>query len=236
MDKNFETLLKYQEYDIKLKRLLDTIERSDASKRMEQARTEFNIAKKTVQEDEKEAEKVVAYYEKSAPQLQELEKNLDSIIKSSEGNDNIAALIEQLEILKGKVIALEKKIIECKTSSEKILKSYQEANAIGHKMLSYFNSAKTIYNELIKASEPEISALKKKLKALEPLIEIETLKKYKEITKENKYPAFVEVRFIDGTYSCGACGLQLSQKNTSTLNENGVCTCETCRRVIFKRQ
>ncbi len=235
MNKNFETMLKYQEYDIKLKRILDSLEKSDANKRMEQVRVEFNNAKKTVQDSEKEAESVVSYYEQTAPQLKEIESKLNELINNAESVEDIAAFIAQLESLRSKLTALEKKVAECRLASERIVRSYQEANAIGHKMLGYFNTAKASYSELVKASEPDIAMLKKQLKALEPQIDEETMKKYKSIVKENKYPAFVEVRLSDGTYSCGACGLQLSQKNTSTLNENGVCTCETCRRIIYKR-
>lgn len=230
MDKNFETLLKYQEYDIKLKRMLDALEKSDSNKRMEQARNEYNNAKKTVLDSEKDAENIVSYYEQITPQIKELCNKLDEI-----ENDDSSVAIEQLEVLRGKLVSLEKKIADCKSSSEKILKTYQDATAIGHKMLAYYNNAKASYNEQVKASEPEITSTKKQMRALEPQIDAETMKKYKEITRENKYPAFVEVRVNDGTYSCGACGLQLSQKNTSTLNENGICTCETCRRIIYKR-
>jgi len=63
MDKNLEMMLEYQKLDIQLKRLLDTLEKSDASKKMEQARSEFNSAKKTVLDSEKEAEGVVTAYE-----------------------------------------------------------------------------------------------------------------------------------------------------------------------------
>ncbi len=234
MDKNFETMLKYQEYDIKLKRMLDSLERSDANKRMEQARNEFNNAKKTVLDSEKDAEGVVAYYEQITPQIKELCNKLDEI-NSETTSEELSTLIGQLETLRGKLVALEKRIADCKSSSEKIIKTYQEATSIGNKMLSYYNSAKASYSEQLKASEPDLTLMKKQMRALEPQIDTETMKKYKEITRENKYPAFVEVRVSDGTYSCGACGLQLSQKNTSTLNENGICTCETCRRIIFKR-
>lgn len=237
MDNNLEILLKYQELDIKLRRALDSLERSEANKKMEQARNEFNGAKKTVQDSEKDAEAVLLNYEQTANQYAELTNKvseLQLILENAESDDDLGDMAEQLESLKAKAVALEKKLNDFKSSSEKLVKSYQDANAVGLKMKDYYNAAKAEYSELIKAAEPEINAIKKKLKEMEAQIDKEMLKKYKAITAENKYPAFVEVHISDGTYSCRGCGLQLSQKNTSTLNENGMCTCETCRRMIYK--
>lgn len=237
MDKNFENLLKYQEIDIKLKRLLDSLEKSDANKKMEQARAEFNIAKKTVLDSEKEAEGVIGVYETLSSQIAEInEKNkeLELIIENVDA-DELDGFSEQIETVKENVVALEKRLSEIKANAEKLIRTFQEANTMGLKMRDYFNSAKADYSELVKAAEPEVNALKKKLKELEPEISEELFAKYKAITSDNKYPAFVEVYDGDGTYSCTGCGLQLSQKNTSELNEKGICTCETCRRTIYKR-
>lgn len=237
MDKNLETLLKYQELDIKLRRSLDSLEKSEANKKMEQARSEFNGAKKTVQDSEKDAESMLDSYEQTAAQFIELTNrvnDLELVLENAEPEDDLKDTAEQLESLKNKAVALEKKLNDYKAAAEKLVKNYQDANTVGLKMRDCFNAAKAEYTELIKAAEPEINALKKKLKDLESQINADTLKQYKAITAENKYPAFVEVHSSDGTYSCQGCGLQLSQKNTSTLNEKGTCICETCRRVIYK--
>lgn len=238
MDKNLEMILSYQELDIKLRRILDSLERSDAFKKMEQSKTEFNNAKKTVLDSEKEAEAIVQSYEKCAQQLKEITdkmNELELIIENAESDEDLSGYAEQLDSLKSKALAFDKKLSELKNSSEKIVKSYQDSNSIGLKMRGVYNAAKAEYSELIKASEPEVNALKKQLKEIETQIDSELMNKYKAITAENKYPAFVEVRVADGGYSCNGCGLHLSQKNTSTLNENGICICETCRRIIYKR-
>lgn len=240
MDKNLDTLLKYQELDIKLRRALDTLERSDANKKMEQARAEFNNAKKIVMDTEKEAESVVGGFEETISQIKELSakvSELELIIENAESDSDIINLAEALENLKTKIVVAEKKLAECKQSSERLVKNYQDANTVGLKMKGLYNNSKASYSELVKASEPEISALKKQLKELEEHIDPDTMAKYKAITADNKYPAYVEVHVGDGdVYSCTGCGLQLSRKNMSVLNENGFCTCETCRRIIYKRQ
>ncbi len=239
MDKNLETLLKYQEIDIKLRRKLDSLERSDAKKKMDVARTEFNNAKKSVGDSEAAAGKTIKDIEEVSLKIKEYSQKLGElvlIVENAESDDDLTGFVEELEALKSKVVALEKKLADLKATGEGLVKDYRNANTIGHKMLDQYNSAKAEYNTLLKESEPEINLLKKQLKDLESQIDADTMRKYKSITAENKYPAFVEVHIGDGGIcSCRGCGLQLSQKNTSILNENGICTCETCRRVIFKR-
>lgn len=237
MNQNLEVLLKYQELDIKLKRTFDALEKSDASKRMEQARNEFNNAKKTASDCAREAENVIADYKLCSAQLTTINekiKECELTLENVEFNE-LGEFAQQLEELKDRVITLDKKLHDLKLLSEKLVKGYQDAGTIGNKMKNYFNSAKAAYTELKKNSEPTINSLKEQLRTLEPQIDEEILKNYKAITAENKYPAYVEVYLSDGTYSCTGCGLQLSQKNTSELNEKGICTCETCRRKIFKR-
>lgn len=239
MDNNLATLLKYQELDIKLHRALDTIEKSESSKKMEQARNEFNTAKKIVQDAEKEAESVVNNLEITMPQIKELTDKLNEfelIIENAESDEDLKGFTDQLEALKNKALSVEKKLTDCKNNSEKLVKNYQDANAKGLKMRDIYNNAKIEYGNLVKASEPEVTELKKRLKELEKQIDPDLLEKYKAITSENKFPAFVDAFVSDGVYSCRGCGLQLSQKNTSTLNERGICTCETCRRIIYKEQ
>ena len=87
-----------------------------------------------------------------------------------------------------------------------------------------------------KEKEQEINKYKFQLKELEPQIDPETMSKYKAIVADRKYPAITEVYVGEGNaYSCKGCGLQLSQKNVSVLNEEGSCVCETCRRLIYKK-
>lgn len=234
---NLDTMLKYQELDIKLKRVFDKLEKSEASEKMEQARNKFNNAKKTVQDCEKAAESTVAVFDQASAQLTELGQKLSElqlIIENAESEEDLGELVPQLEALKGKVSSFERKLNECKIESEKLVKEYQDANSIGLKMRNIYSAAKAEFTELSKAAEPEITELRRKLKEIEGTIDPETMKMYKALTSENKYPAFVEARKTDKTYSCNGCGMMLSQKNLSTLNENGYCTCETCRRIIYK--
>ena len=58
---------------------------------------------------------------------------------------------------------------------------------------------------------------------------------YKQITAENKYPAFVPAMGDDASPACGACGMGLSGTAKNDLKNQGYCRCETCRRIIYKQ-
>ena len=76
--------------------------------------------------------------------------------------------------------------------------------------------------------------MRAKLDALRPEIPADMFETYKTITAERKYPAYVQARLTDDKkhYRC-FCGLTLSQKAQSELQEKGSCRCENCRRLIY---
>ena len=239
MIKDLDKVLEYQNIDIKLRRTLDALEKCDDAKRMEVAKTEFNGAKETVDKVEKKAEEIVKEYKGAKQNLEELDKKLSDmelIIANAESEEDLGNVLAELQELKFKAIACEKAFSEYKTDSEELIKNYQSANSTGFRMREAYQKAKEGYLKLKKEKEQEINKYKFQLKELEPQIDPETMSKYKAIVADRKYPAITDVYVGEGNaYSCKGCGLQLSQKNISVLNEEGSCVCETCRRLIYKK-
>lgn len=236
---DLDKILKYQDLDMQLHNIRMKLRKSEPNQCMDQAKNRYNNAKKTVQDADKDAVSMIEALDQANEQLEELYKKLDElnlIVENAESDDDLNGLADQLEALKGRAIALEKRILECRSESEKLVKEYQDANTLGLKSRKSFDSAKLRYTELTKKVEPEVTALKTQLKELEPQIDPETMKRYKSITSDNKYPAIVSVRKAEKNYYCNGCGTDLPQKVVHTLNESGFCVCETCRRIIYKRE
>lgn len=234
---NLDAILKYQETDIKLRKTLDEIERSDFSKRLEQSRKGFNDAKALVEDSEKSAEEIVDFYKKSmkfyaenAPKVALLEQKLAGDISDEERKQVISAL----ETLRSKLSEIEKRLAERKTKGDKLLEDYREGQKRGKKMREVHAEAKENYETLKKEKEPVIAELKKALEGLRPSIDADILAQYDELAAERKYPAFVEAYGDEKTsFSCRGCGLQLSQSSKGKLVEKGICRCDTCRRIIY---
>ena len=62
---DLKLILEYQNTDIKLRKVMDSIERSDAARRGKQAKSEFDIAKKRVEESEAQAGEILEFMEKA---------------------------------------------------------------------------------------------------------------------------------------------------------------------------
>ncbi len=230
--KDLDTVLKYQELDIKLRKVLDSVEKSKVYENMEKARQEFSIAKKTRDDSEKAAEGIVAYYESAQKLSDEINSMLERISGFEEISDEDAS---QLEKAKSRLVDIENKLADRKNQSEKLIKDFLDANDQGKKLKAAFEANKKEYVALKESVQPEINALTEELRAFESKIDPEILKQYKALTAEKKYPAFVDAYIDKDSYYCRGCGLALSQSKTSELKNNSYCTCDKCKRIIYKK-
>ncbi|MCL2675527.1 MAG: hypothetical protein FWE84_02925 [Firmicutes bacterium] len=234
-----DKLLEYQDIDIKLRRQLDVVERSEDAKKIEQAKNEFAACRKTVEESEKASAALLEFFASGKKYFEEAQKRMESIesaASSEDSEEDINAIIADLDKLKKRLGEMEGKISDKKNRAEGVVKTYAAASERGRKIRDFHARAKERQDVLRGKIEPEINRLKARLKELEPEIEPEIMKQYKSLTHERIYPAFVEVYRDDKTFSCRGCGLALSQTNSSALSGKGYCVCESCRRIIYKKQ
>lgn len=232
---NLKKLLEYQELDIQLRRVLDTIEKSEDFKKIETAKVKFSAAKKDAEDSEKNAAQLISFFNAGEKHFKDAEKQLAELETSIEKTGDLDALIEQFAKLKARINDLEGKISAGKAEAEGVLNAYLDANERAKKLREIHAKAKERQDELYKSKEPQINELKSKMKAIEPQIDKEMLDKYRAITGEGKYPAFVEAYPVDKAFSCKGCGMKLSQTGMSQLSGKGYCVCETCRRVIYNK-
>lgn len=232
-----EKLLEYQDIDIQLRRQLDVVEKSDDAKRIEQAKNEFASIRKIFQETERMAKQHIDYFESAKKFMAEINQKVNQIEKALEsGNQEEAQkLIDELTKIKNNLSELEEKIAERKKRAEGVIKKFESANEYGRKVKSVYSAASERQNTLMSKIEPQVERLKAKLKELEPDIDPEIMKRYKSLTAEHKYPAFVEAYLDDKVFSCRGCGIALSKTNSSVLTEKGYTVCESCRRIIYKK-
>ncbi len=235
---NLDKLLEYQKVDIELRKVLDEIERSDDSKKLEQAKTEFNNAKATVTETEKAAENIISFYNSALSFMEECDKRTNELADKMEKTEDIEAqreLAAQIEKIRDKLSELERKLSERSERADKAIAAYRDGQERGKKMRAVYNNVKERLDKFKKEKEPKIAELMKKLDALKPDIPADVFEVYKALTAERKYPAFVAA--IDAGdkkhYRC-FCGITLSQKAQSELLDKGQCRCENCRRLIYK--
>lgn len=238
----FDAILKYQETDIKLRKLYDEIEKSKLSVSLEHARAEFNGAKARVADSEKSAEALVnlvgnaeRLYEEGVKAFEEISAKLDA----AETEEERSACVSRLEAIRRKLAEIEKKLSEVKPRAEKTIKEYRAGQETGKRMREAYNKAKEALEQLKKEKQPDIDLLKKTLAALKADIDPALMEQYDALKAEGKYVAFVEAVLPEKSGAavyCRGCGIELPQKLKSELFDNGKCRCEKCRRIIFVRQ
>lgn len=236
---DFTKLLEYQKVDLEFKKLNDEIVRNKDYKTMKAKKDEFNAAKQAVGESEALAESVMNAYNGALEYLKTNAAKVEEIVtKLTAGTldeDAEKAAVEELEALKAALAEWEKKAAALKNNADKAIADFSEAQKTGKAARAIYADAKAKYEEFKKGKEKEYETLKAKLAELQKNVEPKVFEVYKQITAENKYPAFVPAMGDDASPACGACGMGLSGTAKNDLKNQGYCRCETCRRIIYKQ-
>lgn len=241
----FDKLLEFQNLDISLKRIMQDLEKSADAQKIEKAKQEFAIAKKAVEDSEKDALALVEFFSCLENEYQDIQKKIDKVVlqidklekqleKQPEKIEELEKFISELSLLKGATNSIESKTHENKSKGDETIQKYKAASERAKKIREVHAKAKERQDALLKEKELEIKIINDGIKKLEPLIDKELMTQYKTLAGEGKYPAFVAAHVDGKNFSCKGCGMSLSQTGSSALNSKGYTNCESCRRVVYK--
>lgn len=235
---DLKAILEYQDADIKLRKTIDSIERSDAARRGKQAKTEFETAKKRVDDSEEQAGEILEFVEKAGETAKQTQEAIEKCKSRLEAGDISAEERKQmraeLESLKAKCADLEKRIESKLKRGGKVVDESRDSQARAKKMRDLFLQEKASFDKLKEQKKPEIDKCKARLAELKPKVDAQLMKMYEELAAEKKIPPFVDAyETSKGSFSCRGCGLQLSQAENAKLMGEGICRCGNCHRVIY---
>lgn len=235
---DLKTILKYQDIDLKFRRMTDSIEKSDSAKRGALAKNEFDAAKRSMEETERSASEIVETINSVADFSKAAKEKVAEISEraKSEGltSKDRKQLISELEAIKKELAECEKKVEPTKKRSEKLVDEYTKQQGHAKKMRDIYNESKEKLDKDRQDKDKELSGFKKQLDELRPSIDKTLMKVYDELAAERKFPPIVEAHVGErDSLSCRGCGLQLSQTGRSELLDKGICRCDTCHRVIY---
>ncbi len=232
---NIENLLKYQKLDEELFKVEQKILNSPYKKKANELATIAKKSQAKSAELEAEAEKLIA-------EIADLKDKYN--INKSKSDEMLATKVEDMsfeDIEKNN--ALKSKILSNLNILEKMLQ--KSAENINH-ILAEFNKTKKLYDEArtqfvvckqkideeTKVYEPEKEKIKKELLVLEKDVEPNMMAEYKKKRNDNIFPVIVP---LEGGNFCGRCRMELPKVALSRLKENGVITCEHCKRFIYQK-
>ena len=232
-----EQMLKYQEIDGKIKKIVYTLNHSDESVKGKKLglflkKAEENLKKMDRRSEELNSgvKKLKELYAQSIKDFDELEAGVEHAIDKNELN----YISKKLADVSKNMAAIEKEISSVLREIDEIGKSYDDLKRKVPDARTQYKECRSKFEEKKKECEPEVTALKTELAQLEKeisdknpkLIEI-----YQKLRGQNIFPVLVP---LVGGNKCSGCQMEVSIGATSKLDEKGFVICENCQRLIYK--
>lgn len=236
-----DSILKYQAIDLELQKLKKEIQSNENCRIAEDSKRQFNEMKTAVAKNESIASKVYGGYEESLKhyedtlvKAEELMAKLEDESISEEEAEKIA---ENLENIKAKLGEITDFIANIKKKGEDAVREFSSAQKSGHELKNKYVQAREELKKLEEEYKPRIAQLQKELAEARKDVDDDLFATYEKVTRENGYPAFVEVYVADGnTMNCSMCGYSISLNTQSELKDRGFCVCEKCHRIIYGKK
>ena len=228
-----ENLLKYQEVDGQLKKLIVDINQCEESVKGKKLGLFLKDSEEKIKKMDKRAEelnsliqKLKANYKQSVEKLVELEEGVGQAIDKDELNYVSKKLAELTKTIAG----IEKELSNAVREMGDISKRYDEIRSKVPSAKAEYKKCREMFEQRKKDSEPQVSALKQQLAELEKGIDPKMLAEYQKLRGQNIYPVFVP---LSGN-NCGGCRMDLSIGEVGKIEAQGYVVCENCHRIIYK--
>ncbi len=231
---NLDKILEYQNLDSQLYKIEKQVRDSESKKTAAQMHENMKNAQERSLKLEEKAGAILAEIEKVKQQYKIQESKMNEFLGKDISNLSKAEL-EKYNVLKDK-LSQNLSILDKNLSS--LAETINGILADFNKTIKTFNTSKDEYFKNKEKYENEVKSVEKdkqdvsdRLKSLEKNIEPKVMEDYKRKRKENIFPVFVP---LSGD-CCGYCHVQLPFALISSVENNGVFTCEHCHRIIYKK-
>lgn len=232
---NIDNLLKYQELDEKLyqveQKMTNSQFRKKANELMAVAKKSQNRSTELEAEAGKVIEQINDIKEKYKINKDKIEEILSTDTEQLSGEE-----VEKFLNLKNKIASnlnvLEKMLQKSAENINVILTEFNKAKKLFNDAKKMFEDCKVKIDEEIKELEPEKQKIKKELEKLEKTVEPNLMIEYKKKRNDNIFPVVVPLE--NGSF-CGRCRMELPKVAISRIKDNGVITCEHCKRFIYQK-
>ena len=229
-----ESLLKYQEIDGQLKKIVSAINQSEESVKGKKLGAFLKESEEKIKKMDKRAdelnvliEKLKESYKQSTEKLIELEEGVGQAIDKNELNYVAKKLAELTKTIAG----IEKELANAVKEMGDISTRYDDLRSKVPSAKAQYKECRAKFDQIKKDQEPQISALKQQLAELEKDIDPKMMESYQKVRGQNIYPVLVP---LSGN-NCGGCRMDLSIGEIGKLNEQGYAVCENCHRFIYKK-
>ena len=230
-----ENMLKYQEIDGKIKKIIYGLNHSDESLRGKKLGQFLKESEEQLKKMDRRAEELTSLVNKLKTTYQQSIKDFDEL-ENGVGNaidkDELNYLSKKLTDVSRSIATIEKDVNAAIKEMDDISKRYDELRGKVPTARSQYMECKEKFEALKKQREPEVSALRAELQTVEKEVDAKTLEIYQKLRKQGIYPVLVP---LVGANKCGGCQMEVSIGATGKLDENSFVVCENCQRLIYKK-
>ncbi len=228
-----DMILKYQSLDREMFKIEKGLKDNQNKKMADTLRDNIKNAQERSVKLEENAGKLLNDIEKVKSQIKTQEQKMQEFL-----NKDIEKMtkgeVEKLASLKDKLnqnlVILEKNLTALAENMNAILADFNKTKKIFNSAKDEYAKRKEAYENDVKSIENQKSEIAGKLKELSKSIDSNIMQVYQKRRNENVFPVLVP---LNGN-SCGGCHMELPFANITKLNEEGVITCEHCRRIVYK--
>lgn len=224
-------ILKYQDIDMKIKKLEGEIMLSDERKNATNMQNYLRDCQSKICELNEKCESthktytdLKKVYGDMVSKLQSISSSIDTASgKKLEGiSELIQGITSNLSKLDREIAIVAKQVSTLSNEYENIMKNARTAK----KNLETYKEG---YLKIKDKKEPEIIALKKELALQEKKVDKVLLAKYLAKHNEKSLPVFV----CETNGRCDGCRMEIAGRNMSKLRADKYLECENCGRIIF---
>lgn len=228
-----EKILEYQNLDREMFNVEKQLKENENKKKVNELYDNMKNAQSRSYKLEEKAATILAELEKVKKQYQiQEDKMKEFLAKSPEtlSREELNKISQLKDRLNQNIQILEKNLASLAESMNAVLSEFNKAIKTINSSKEEYAKHKQAYDEDVKVIDKEKAKIAQKLKALSVDIEPKIMEAYTKRRKENVFPVMVPLK----GNSCGGCHMELPFANITKLNEEGVMSCEHCRRIIYK--
>jgi len=229
-----QVMLEYQSKDIELRKILDKVDKSDDSVRVQKARLAFDKAKQAAVGSEEQAASVNGFFDKAIGYCGEMKPKVDELVAKLEKETDpkkADEIVAKLQAIRAKIVEIDKRASKERTSGDKSLEAFSEAQEKGKTAKAVHTDAKSKVEALRKGIAGETEGLEKIIAELAAKLDPKFVEAYKKLASEKKYPPLAEL----AGKSCRGCGMELSMSGLAGVSDSEYGKCDNCGRMVYQK-
>ncbi len=232
MNEKIKQMLEYQKVEAEVVKLEKQLEQNPDKIQAQKMISAFKSSQQQAENLEKEAARAVEEFNKVKAIYETNEKlaqKLSSIDVDKLEDEKVDKLNKDLEDVLNNLNIVERKLMALNKNVEEILKNFEQAKKNASIAKANYTKAKTAFESVSASQNENIAKLKSILAKLAKTVDGDILKKYQALRQDKVFPVFVPL----SSNLCGGCRMNLSVVDINKMKDQGYVVCENCHRIIY---